>query len=156
MSVIDYYTILETFIPTIDNLPSEIHFILSEIRNHNEEMKQTEEEIRELDLMLKPNDQIQVDGEENPQSIHDKIQTGYLNLKTASQERINLITRAKELLDKHLKALETQMPAEMLPATQTDPTSVPKKKLLGGVQLYCICQQVSYGEMIGCDNIVGF
>ena len=155
MSATDYYAILESFLPTIDNLPSEIHFIFSEIRDFNDDMKRTQEEIREMDLQLKPTfDQMDQDGEGSQQSIYTKIQQSYKTLEQSSQKRIELITRARELLDKHLKSLESIMPEELLPVSQPSTNSVPKKKLLGGVQLYCVCQQVSYGEMIGCDSIV--
>ena len=118
-------------------------------------MKAKEDESRDLDLLLKPNQNNQMDMETDDQSdILEKIQTNFASLQSSSEERIKLINRARELLEKHIKILESQMPPDMLPPAPIDLQPIPKKKLLGGVQLYCICQQVSYGEMIGCDNNV--
>jgi len=98
----------------------------------------------------------------------EKIQHMFKKAKELSDEKVNIAVATYEMIDKHIRKLdsdlakfESEMKAKKVENLTTPLISyvgsgVPQEVLDMPVDpnepTYCVCQQVSYGEMIGCDN----
>ncbi|KAI8895052.1 hypothetical protein BC833DRAFT_602576 [Globomyces pollinis-pini] len=239
----DYCTLLEDFIPSIDNLPSELSYVFSEFSNTSQDLIACDNRIKSNDSKLRKlikstntvliNDQLvdqnvlSIESENHQETLdllkshskiiigdhpellplYDKVQEDYTTATALYDNRLELIDRIKDLLDKHIKRLSMDLEklenpdlavnntpsvatpqvdiisrknsfiratSEVLDSPVTSKrkiASVPrpppikkshKRKMESGhgvdgttdvdENTYCTCQQVSFGEMIACDN----
>eukprot|EP00045_Choanoeca_perplexa_P014443 m.170030 g.170030 ORF g.170030 m.170030 type:complete len:194 (+) comp16678_c0_seq4:155-736(+) len=87
-----------------------------------------------------------------------EIQGNFEQAMNYSEDKVSLAVQIYETVDKHIRQLDadlSKMDAETADAIHpSDRTkaSVEDMPVDPNEPTYCICHQVSYGEMIGCDN----
>ncbi|KAJ3309346.1 Histone acetyltransferase complex subunit [Boothiomyces sp. JEL0838] len=175
---VDYYTLLEEFVPTIDNLPNELGHVFTELINSSNDLLAIEQRVKSQDNIFKKQLKTGINEEWGDDlKIYQSILGEYEKNNAIQKERIDLVERIRDLVfvtnkvDKHLKKLSTELdklydldPNQIKLETQTP---IPKRRIQPPVrslpmkkkkretedeQLYCTCHQVSYGEMIACDG----
>lgn len=137
----DYLTILEDYLLSVDNLPSEIQHVLNELRNTNPEINALETRIHQQDCALRKliRNSSQKPEDIKPQNIptdlpdaellpvlqemasnmlqdtpdHLKIYTQveeeYAKSKELANNRVELIERVLDMMEKHIKRLEAEL-----------------------------------------------
>lgn len=102
-----------------------------------------------------------------------KIQGGFKNALGLGDQKVTLAVQSYETIDKHIRQLDSDLSRfEAENAEETLRTGTKRRLDQGGScskrgkrndmtddmpvdpnePTYCLCHQVSYGEMIGCDN----
>lgn len=168
-------TSFDHFIETLEPVPPELQRIFNIIaeldKKTSENIKRIDECVREYRAASKKETRILLYRES--MDLLDKA-------RSYADDKIDLAAQTYDLIDKHIRCLESLSGAQNVLQTK-DPESagdqkVNKKKLKSGgyetpessactprpftVDMppdpnepkYCTCQQVSYGEMIACDN----
>lgn len=198
----DTSTLLEQYTQDLSNLPSEITYLLQELRDHDLKLLETRRRLLTRDSQIhkyiRTNGSLAKNPKEAP--LAAKIREDFAACRKIQAEKQVIANTALFLVSKHLALLDADMerleregllapdeselrsrtPADELrmlsrvpprvvaarkSRTQTPQPARRFKKEEDGVfvrggmphegedeTLYCFCRQVSYGDMIGCDN----
>ncbi|KAM4663449.1 inhibitor of growth protein 5-like [Discoglossus pictus] len=142
---------LKHYLDSIENLPCELQRnfqLMSDLDQRTEDKK------KEIDKLA-------------AEYIATRVQNAYSKCKEYSDDKVQLAMQTYEMVDKHIRRLDADLASfeadlqDKLEGTEFDsPTGRGIKKNRDVLDMpldpneptYCRCHQVSYGEMIGCDN----
>eukprot|EP00056_Hartaetosiga_gracilis_P004069 m.71100 g.71100 ORF g.71100 m.71100 type:complete len:197 (-) comp11694_c0_seq2:2207-2797(-) len=146
---------LERFLERVDGLPEELHRSYNLLRELDQE---TKDAIEKVDLECQTFlHKIQRLAKEERQQQLQQIKNAFEKILEYSDQKYNITLQSYEEVDEHIRALDADMKSfqeearnqsgiddnglysEDLPVDPNEPT-------------YCFCHQVSFGEMIACDN----
>ncbi|KAI9502538.1 hypothetical protein BX070DRAFT_192877 [Coemansia spiralis] len=182
---------LADFVSNLENIPSEVRHLFSEITDlderYEEAMSKASDDERSLQKELKE----QANRErasEKEEALLMQIDAEHSKAKSLCQEKMRLTKKALTIVQRHLAKLDSEIrhfdktPFDQKGSYQTGVANgshrLPerhKKQLKlansvlsldgievdagggGGIeesddQLYCFCQQVSFGDMVACDG----
>ncbi|XP_016413947.1 inhibitor of growth protein 5-like [Sinocyclocheilus rhinocerous] len=135
---------LEHYLDSIENLPCELQrnfTLMRELDNRAEEKKCEIDKLAEEYIKnvrnLAPDQRVE----------HlQKIQNGFSKCKEYSDDKVQLAMQTYEMF---LYFRSPEFSESILPVHPSDVLDMPVDP---NEPTYCLCHQVSYGEMIGCDN----
>merc|ERR1712142_1370249 len=170
---------LEQFIESLEPLPGELQKNFYEMRQMDEklEVQKAMAESMADEYNRNANDMSEADLKSN----FRKVEAAWQSANKMQEEKVQLATQTYEMVDRHIRRLDSDLSrfeselAERGGLETTSPTSdkkvrreIKKGEDQHALQIapqdvldmpvdpneptYCLCHQVSYGEMIGCDN----
>ncbi|KAM4675890.1 inhibitor of growth protein 5-like [Discoglossus pictus] len=156
---------LEHYLDSIENLPCELqrNFQLMSDLDQSTEDKKKEIDKLAAEYIATVRD---LSPEQRVQHLQ-RIQNANSKCKEYSDDKMQLAMQTYEMVDKHIRRLDADLARfeadlqDKLEGTEFDsPTGRGIKKNRDVLDMpvdpnepaYCLCHQVSYGEMIGCDN----
>jgi len=125
LDALDAGSYLVEFLSTIDNLPSEMHFLLNELKMKDSELQALLNKVRSRQArfytilasnqtpppMSSPIEPVTKEPRFTPEelSMREKIKRDLKKAEQLAEEKSAIASRAKDLLDRHLKRLDTDL-----------------------------------------------
>uniref|UniRef100_A0A8C4R4Y6 Inhibitor of growth protein n=1 Tax=Eptatretus burgeri TaxID=7764 RepID=A0A8C4R4Y6_EPTBU len=142
---------LEHYLDSIENLPNELQrnfHLMRDLDQRTEDLKAEIEGLASEYLnsvaVLSPTGRL---------DRLQRIQTAFARCREFGDDKVQLAMQTYEMVDKHIRRLDADL-ARFEAGAQGEAagTHVLDMPVDPNEPTYCLCHQVSYGEMIGCDN----
>ncbi|RXM36741.1 Inhibitor of growth protein 4 [Acipenser ruthenus] len=139
----------------IENLPFELQRNFQLMRDLDQRTEDMKGEIDGLATEYTAN--ARTLSSEQKLSLLRQIQESYTKCKEFGDDKVQLAMQTYEMVDKHIRRLDTDLArteysAPAVTFGNVHPSDVLDMPVDPNEPTYCLCHQVSYGEMIGCDN----